>query len=68
VAGFDLRTLTAQRETALLNALREIADRDGGLREGNVYIAGPEAAVTTAENFFLQLGLPATCVSASIVR
>lgn len=68
VAGFDLRTLTAQRETTLLNALREIADRDGGLREGNVYIAGPEAAVTTAENFFLQLGLPATCVSASIVR
>jgi CDP-4-dehydro-6-deoxyglucose reductase len=68
VAGFDLRTLSAQRETALRNALREIAERDGGLREGNVYIAGPAAAVTLAENFFLQLGLPATCVSASIVR
>lgn len=68
VADFDLHTLSGRRETALLDALQAIAGQDAELREGNVFIAGPEAAVAVAEQFFLELGLPATCVSASIVR
>lgn len=68
VADFDLRSLSSNREAAIVEALRSIAANDPELTQGNIYIAGPEAAVAAAENFFLDLGLPATCVSASVVR
>jgi len=39
----------------IINAHPEVAD-------GDLYIAGPEAASRVAENFFLGLGLPKTRV------
>jgi CDP-4-dehydro-6-deoxyglucose reductase len=68
VAGFDLRTLNGKREAALLRQLGDIAAADAELLEGDIYIAGPEDAVTVAERFFLEAGLPKTRVAVASVK
>ena len=67
VAGFDLRSMTARREENLVGQLQSIAEKEPGLVEGDVYIAGPESAVLIAERFFLNLGLPRTRVASSLI-
>ena len=67
VAGFDLRSLTARREESLIRQLQAIEEKDAGLMEGDLYVAGPEAAVRVAERFFLDLGLPRARVTSSLI-
>lgn len=68
IAGFDLRAVSGRREEKLVSLLREIAGRDAGLMQGDVYLAGPASAVLVAEQFFLALGLPRTRVSVAIIN
>jgi CDP-4-dehydro-6-deoxyglucose reductase len=68
VAGFDLRTVSGKREEALLRQLGDIAAADADLLEGDIYIAGPEDAVSVAERFFLEKGLPKTRVAVANVK
>jgi CDP-4-dehydro-6-deoxyglucose reductase len=62
VAGHDLAHLTALREEALLAILQGIVNDNPGIADGDIYIAGPEAASRLAERLFLSLGLPKTRV------
>lgn len=62
VAGHDLTQLTALREEALLKLLQGILNQHPEIREGDIYIAGPEAASRLAESLFLDLGMPKTRV------
>ncbi len=66
-AGFDLHAMTARREESLLAQLEIIADKEQGLMEGDVYIAGPESVVLMAEQFFLNRGLPKARVACSSI-
>lgn len=68
VAGFDLRTTGGKREETVLNKLEEIATADANLLQGDIYIAGPEAAVGIAEQYFLSRGLPKTRIAVANVR
>ena len=68
VAGFDLRALNAKRIEWLNTALREIAERDPELQEGNLYLSGPAEAVETARRLFLDLGLPSARIAAGTVN
>jgi CDP-4-dehydro-6-deoxyglucose reductase len=68
ITGFDLRAMNAKRLQALQTALQEIVENDPGLKEGNLYIAGPEETVEAAAAFFLDLGLPGARISTGIVR
>lgn len=68
VAGYDLRAVTGRRGDALRHTLRDIVAAHGEIREGDVYLAGPESAVEVGENFFLELGLPKTRVFTGLVR
>jgi CDP-4-dehydro-6-deoxyglucose reductase, E3 len=68
ITGFDLRALNAKRIQSLNAALQDLVEHDPGLKEGNLYISGPEEAVETARQFFLDLGLPAARLSAGTVR
>ncbi len=60
--GYDLRALTDKRADALRATLSALAENSPQLSEGEVYIAGPEAATEVARRFFLDLGLPGTRV------
>jgi CDP-4-dehydro-6-deoxyglucose reductase, E3 len=62
VAGHDLSHLTVLREEALLGILKEILNEHPEVSDGDVYIAGPEAASKLTEQFFRDLGLPKTRV------
>ncbi len=62
ITGYDLRALTERRAEALLGTLRTLVEDNPRLQEGDVYIAGPEAATELAQRFFLDLGLPGTRV------
>ena len=62
VAGHDLSHLTTLREEALLSMLKEILNEHPEISDGDVYIAGPEAASKLTEQFFRDLGLPKTRV------
>jgi CDP-4-dehydro-6-deoxyglucose reductase len=68
VAGFDLRSVSGKREETLLNQLENINTDDASLLQGDIYIAGPEASVVIAEQFFLGRGLPKTRVSVEIAK
>ncbi|MFZ2162156.1 MAG: 2Fe-2S iron-sulfur cluster-binding protein [Sideroxyarcus sp.] len=68
VAGFDLRTVSSKRGGALLKQLGEITSADADLLQGDIYIAGPEAAVSIAEHYFLGKGLPKTRVAVASVK
>lgn len=68
VTGFDLRALNAKRQETLEGMLRDIAEQDPELKEGNLYIAGPQDAVAAAEQFFLGLGLPGSRISTGPAR
>ncbi|GAB5606135.1 2Fe-2S iron-sulfur cluster-binding protein [Sideroxyarcus sp. TK5] len=68
VAGFDLRNLVGKREEALIKLLQDIQIADAAMLQGDIYIAGPDEAVTVAERFFLEFGLPKTRVSVSRVK
>jgi CDP-4-dehydro-6-deoxyglucose reductase len=68
VAGFDLRNLGGKREEALIKLLQDIQIADAAMLQGDIYIAGPDEAVTVAERFFLEFGLPKTRVSVSRVK
>lgn len=58
VAGFDLRAVSGKREASVRAMLEEILAGSPALLAGDIYLAGPEAAVAVAEHFFLDLGLP----------
>ncbi|GAB4415298.1 MAG: hypothetical protein OHK0054_05350 [Sideroxydans sp.] len=62
VAGFNLRTLAAQREAALLDLVMRHAGDEAALRQGDIYLAGPAASVAVVERHLLALGLPKTRV------
>lgn len=62
IAGFNLRTLAAQREAALLKLVMRHAGDEAALLQGDIYLAGPSAAVTVVERHLLGLGLPKTRV------
>jgi len=68
LAGYDLRAVTGMRENALRATLLEIIHDRPDLKDGDIYLAGPESAVAVAEQFFLGLGLPKTRVFAGIVK
>lgn len=68
VAGFDLRNLGGKREETLIKLLQDIQIADAAMLQGDIYIAGPDEAVTVAERFFLEFGLPKTRVSVSRVK
>ncbi len=68
VAGFDLRALNARRRETLDGWLRDLVERDPELKEGDLYIAGPEQVADAAEQFFLALGLPKSRVSVGKVH
>lgn len=68
VAGFDLRTVSGKRAETLLKQLSNINSGDADLLQGDIYIAGPEDAVSIAERFFLGKGLPKTRVSVASVK
>ncbi|MDP1635944.1 MAG: 2Fe-2S iron-sulfur cluster-binding protein [Gallionellaceae bacterium] len=68
VAGFDLRAVSGPREEKLLRQLGDIAAADPQLLQGDIYIAGPEDAVSVAERFFLGKGLPKTRVAVASVK
>lgn len=65
VAGYDLANPVGKREALLKSLLQEILDTHADLKDGDIYIAGPEAATRIAEQFFLQLGMPKTRVFTS---
>jgi CDP-4-dehydro-6-deoxyglucose reductase len=62
VTGYDLRALTDKRAEALRSTLSALAESSPQVKEGDIYIAGPQAAIEVAEQFFLGLGLPRTRV------
>lgn len=68
VAGFDLRSVNGRREEMLLDLLRGIVSDQPDVKDGDIYIAGPESALGIAEQFFLGLGLPKTRVFAGLVK
>jgi CDP-4-dehydro-6-deoxyglucose reductase len=68
IAGFDLRTVSGKREETLLKQLDDINSADTNLLQGDIYIAGPEDAVSIAERFFLGKGLPKTRVAVASVK
>ncbi len=68
IAGFDLRTVNSKREEILFKQLDSIISADPNLLEGDIYIAGPEDAVTIAEQYFLDQGLPKTRVAVASVK
>jgi CDP-4-dehydro-6-deoxyglucose reductase, E3 len=65
VTGYDLRALTDRRTEALQGTLRAMVEENPQLMESDIYIAGPQAAVETAEQFLLGLGIPRTRVFSS---
>ncbi len=65
VAGFDLANLCGKREEILKGLLQGMLDAHPDLTEGDIYIAGPEVACKTGEQFFLDLGLSKTRVFTS---
>ncbi len=68
IVDFDLRATKGQREVLLLEHLKFFATSEVGLVEGDIYLAGPDAAVAVAEKFFLNLGLPKTRVFVDVVK
>lgn len=68
IAGFDLRNVSGKREQMLVKLLQDIQIADASMLQGDIYIAGPDEAVTVAERFFLEYGLPKTRVSVSRVK
>jgi CDP-4-dehydro-6-deoxyglucose reductase len=68
VAGFDLRSVSGKREETLLRQLDGINAADTNLLQGDIYIAGPEDAVSVTERFFLGKGLPKTRVAVASVK
>lgn len=68
IAGFDLRSVSGKREETLLRQLGNINAGDTSLLKGDIYIAGPEDAVSIAEQFFLGKGLPKTRVAVASVK
>jgi len=67
-AGFDLRTVSGKRKEILLKQLDDINSGDTNLLQGDIYIAGPDAAVIVAEQYFLGKGLPKTRVAVASVK
>lgn len=65
--GFDLRVFNAKRESQLLHHLREMASADPEMTLGDVYLAGPEASLIVAEEFFLSRGMPKSRVFVEVV-
>jgi CDP-4-dehydro-6-deoxyglucose reductase, E3 len=65
VTGYDLRALTDRRTEALQGTLRAMVEENPQLMESDIYIAGPQAAVETAEQSLLGLGIPRTRVFSS---
>ncbi len=68
VMGFDLRMVNAPRSEQLHRQLQSLTGQDANLLEGDIYIAGPEEAVRSAEQFFLDKGLPKTRVTVAHVK
>ena len=68
VAGFDLRTVSGKRAETLLKLLNKISTADTNLLQGDIYIAGPEDAVSVVEQYFLDKGLPKTRIAVANVK
>lgn len=68
VTGYDLRAVSGKREANLRAMLEKLIEECPDLQAGDVYLAGPESAVSIAENFFLDLGLPKSRVFSGLVK
>ena len=68
VADFDLRVMNARRETQLHEYLALVSKRQDELMQGDIYLSGPEEAVSAAERFFLALGLHKSRVFVKAVK
>ncbi|MEI7842156.1 MAG: 2Fe-2S iron-sulfur cluster-binding protein [Gallionellaceae bacterium] len=68
IIDFDLRATKGQREVLLLEHLKNFAASEVALVDGDVYLAGPDAAIAIAEQFFLSMGLPKTRVFVDVVK
>lgn len=68
VADFDLRVMNPKRQTQLYEYLALVSKQQDELMQGDIYLAGPEAAVAAAERFFLALGLPKSRVFVETVK
>jgi CDP-4-dehydro-6-deoxyglucose reductase len=67
IAGLDLSAVSDKRAENLLKQLIEIVKGDQQMLEGDIYLAGPEQATSTAERLFLNMGLPKTRVAVNFV-
>ncbi len=65
-ANFDLSNTSGQREAALSKLLQGMLESTPLIKEGDIYIAGPQMACELTEHFFLDLGLPKSRVFTSI--
>ena len=65
LADFDLANPNGKREESLKTLLQGILKNHPDVIKSDIYIAGPEAANSIAEQFFLELGLPKTRVFTS---
>lgn len=68
MTGFDLRVFNAKREAQMQHHLQAMTDTDPAMTQGDVYLAGPEAAIGVAEQFFLSRGMPKSRVFIEVVR
>ncbi len=68
IAGFDLHTVKGKRREALQGQLAALVADDAGMLEGDLYIAGPEDAVSAAEDYFIAQGLPKTRIAVCDVK
>lgn len=62
VVGMELGNLHERHDERLRHVLQGVVNDHPDLQQSNVYLAGPEAATTIAERFFLAQGLPKTRV------
>jgi len=65
VADFDLANPNGKREDSLKALLQGILAEHPDVVASDIYIAGPQAPCTIAENLFLDLGMPKTRVFTS---
>ncbi|MFA6488781.1 MAG: FAD-binding oxidoreductase, partial [Sideroxydans sp.] len=68
IVDFDLRMMNTKRESALLHHLKDSFALHPEWMRGDVYLAGPGAAVAVAERFFAGLGLPKSRVFVEAVK
>ncbi len=68
VLGFDLHSLSGNREKMLIKEIETVVTGDTHILTGDIYIAGAELTVNVVEKYFLEKGFPKTRVSVECVK